>query len=87
LQLTDGSGGDDTSVFTTNTVQITNNWQTSFDFEITNPGADGFTFTLQNVGNTTVGNGGGSLAYASPARPVTPPASPASRSHSTSITA
>jgi hypothetical protein len=64
LQLTDGSGGDDTSVFTTNTVQITNNWQTSFDFEITNPGADGFTFTLQNVGNTTVGNGGGSLAYA-----------------------
>jgi hypothetical protein len=64
LQLTDGSGGDATSVFTTSTVQINSSWQTSFDFEITNPGADGMTFTIQSVGNTALGGGGGSLGYA-----------------------
>jgi hypothetical protein len=63
LQLTDGTGSDATSVFTTNTVQINNSWQTSFDFEISSPGADGMTFTIQSVGNTALGGGGGGLGY------------------------
>ena len=38
-------------------------FNTDFKFKITNPAADGFTFTVQNMGPTAVGFDGGSLGY------------------------
>ena len=63
LQLTD----------TTTTFQVASAfWATAvnvqtftndFTFQLTNPNADGFTFTLQGVGPTAIGKSGGSLGY------------------------
>ncbi len=63
LQLTDSQNSEANSVFTTNPVQIKNSWETTFDYQITNPNADGLTFVVQNIGNTALGGGGGSLGY------------------------
>ena len=51
-----------TSAFFPNTVNV-QQFNTSFDFQITNPAADGFTFTIQGVGPTAVGTDGASLGY------------------------
>ena len=36
---------------------------TDFTFQLLNPNADGFTFTIQNAGTTALGSGGGGLGY------------------------
>jgi fibronectin type 3 domain-containing protein len=65
LELTDGGFSEAASAFSTNKVNVAS-FSTQFGFQIlsgTNPTADGFTFTIQGVGNTALGSGGGSLGY------------------------
>jgi hypothetical protein len=38
-------------------------FQTSFDFQLLNPNAEGLTFTIQGVGATALGSAGGGLGY------------------------
>ncbi len=64
LQLSDNTNSDANSVYAANSVQINGNWQTSFSYQITNPGADGFTFVIQSNGSNVTGNSGGGLGYA-----------------------
>ncbi|MEI7910168.1 MAG: fibronectin type III domain-containing protein [Verrucomicrobiota bacterium] len=61
-ELTDGAGNEVGAVWS-KTVQDIRRFTTQFAFQITNPNADGFTFTIQNNTNTTVGVGGGALGY------------------------
>ena len=63
LELTDGKNGEASSVFTSGAVNLAK-FSTQFSFQITNPQADGFTFTLQNVGPAALGQSGGGLGYA-----------------------
>jgi hypothetical protein len=51
-----------TSAFFPNAVNV-QQFNTSFDFQLTSPAADGFTFTIQGVGPTAVGLNGGNLGY------------------------
>jgi uncharacterized membrane protein len=60
LRLTDAASGGVSSVFTAYHVNITR-FQTSFTFQITNPGADGMAFVIQRVGAHALGEGGGGL--------------------------
>jgi fibronectin type 3 domain-containing protein len=63
-ELTNGGSSEAGSVFSTNTVDVTQ-FTTQFTFQIsagTNT-ADGFTFCIQGVGNTALGASGGSLGY------------------------
>ena len=65
LTLTDGKNGESTSVWTSQPVSVTQ-FNTKFRFQLTNPNADGFTFSIQgNSATTTNGytNGGSGLAY------------------------
>ncbi len=66
LDLTDGNYSEAGSAFT-NSVLNVGSFTTSFDFQVlqtlTNPLADGFTFTIQGNGPTALGNGGGDLGY------------------------
>jgi hypothetical protein len=64
LRLTDGGGFESRSAFFTIPVNI-QQFSTSFNFQLTNANADGFTFTIQNVSPTVVGGvtGGGDLGY------------------------
>jgi hypothetical protein len=43
-----------------------------FTFQLTNPAADGFTFTIQNAGPTAIGHNGGGLGYGSASLTATP---------------
>ncbi len=64
LELTDGNGSEASSAFDNNKVDVTA-FSTQFAFQIS-PGsdtADGFTFTIQGVGPTALGFGGGGLGY------------------------
>ena len=54
LKLTDGGGGEARSAFTPTPVAV-GAFTSTFQFQITNPGADGFTFAIQNTGPTAVG--------------------------------
>jgi Bacterial lectin/Legume lectin domain/Chitobiase/beta-hexosaminidase C-terminal domain len=63
LRLTDGNANEARSTFYTTPVNI-QQFSTGFDFQLTNPNADGFTFTIQGKGPTAVGGVGGSLGYA-----------------------
>ena len=60
LELTDGHTGESRSAFFTNPVNV-QQFITSFDFQLSNAIADGFTFTIQGDGPTFLGNGGESL--------------------------
>ena len=60
LELTDGNPGESRSAFFTNPVNV-QQFVTSFDFQLTNAIADGFTFTIQGNGPTFLGNGGEAL--------------------------
>jgi hypothetical protein len=65
LQLTDGGFSEAASAFSTSKVNVAT-FSTQFGFQLlngTNPSADGFTFTIQGVGNTALGGLGGGLGY------------------------
>jgi len=62
IVLTDGNTQEARSAFFTTPVNI-QQFATSFDFKITNPNSDGFTFAIQEAGPTTVGGNGSNLGY------------------------
>ena len=62
LVLTDGKPNEATSAFFNKPVNV-QRFSTSFDFQLTSPSADGFTFAIQNVGRTALGGIGAGLGY------------------------
>jgi hypothetical protein len=63
LQLTDTSATfEGASAFWTTPVNV-QTFTNDFTFQLTNPGGDGFTFTIQNAGITALGPVGGGLGY------------------------
>jgi parallel beta-helix repeat protein len=62
IRLTDGKGNEARSAFFAYPVNI-EKFSTSFQFQITQPAADGLTFTIQGAGPTAVGGQVGSLGY------------------------
>ena len=62
LQLTDGNNNETGSAFSSATVPV-GRFDTAFTFQLTNATADGFTFTIQRVGPSAIGGGGGGLGY------------------------
>jgi Cu/Ag efflux protein CusF len=62
LRLTDGGSFEASSAFDTTAVNV-QNFTTKFSFQLTNPGADGFAFTLQGNGPTALGANGQNLGY------------------------
>jgi hypothetical protein len=62
LQLTTGLTNQVSSVFY-NTPTNIQSFTTDFAFQLSDAEADGFTFTIQNVGPTAIGGYGGSLGY------------------------
>ena len=62
LSITDGAMNEAGSAFATAPVNIAS-FHTSFAMQLTTPGADGLTFTLQGVGPTALGTTGGGLGY------------------------
>jgi hypothetical protein len=79
LQLTDGGIYEASSAWF-NTPLNVQSFINDFTFQIANPGADGFTFTIQNSGLTALGAYGGGLAYG----PDTP-GGPAGIGHSVAV--
>jgi predicted alpha-1,2-mannosidase len=69
LRLTDGGTNEARSAFTGAPVNV-QVFTTDFRFQLTNPNADGLTFTLQGVGPTALGAPGGALGYQGVARSV-----------------
>jgi Domain of unknown function (DUF1929)/Legume lectin domain/PKD domain/Glyoxal oxidase N-terminus len=66
LQLTDATATNEAaSAFWTTPVNV-QTFTNNFAFQLTNPNADGFTFTIQNMGPTALGSSGSSLGYSSP---------------------
>lgn len=70
-RLTDGGGGEASSIFTLNQVDI-RRFTTAFKFQIHQPGtatmADGMTFVIQSNDPTALGFSGGGLGYGSDTR-------------------
>jgi hypothetical protein len=62
LRLTDGGAAEARTAFNTAPVNVTQ-FATEFSFQLTNPNADGITFTIQGLGATSVGFTGGALGY------------------------
>ncbi len=62
LQLSNGTFNQATSAFFSSQVE-TSSFTTDFSFQLSNPVADGFTFTLQSAGATAVGSNSGGLGY------------------------
>jgi hypothetical protein len=62
LRLTDGNSNEARSAFFTTPVNI-QQFSSDFQFQLTNPKADGFTFMIQSSGPTVVGGVGGALGY------------------------
>jgi hypothetical protein len=62
LELTDGGQGEASSAWFTRPVNV-QSFTTDFSFQLTNPNADGMTFTIQNAGLTALGPSGGGLGY------------------------
>jgi predicted RecA/RadA family phage recombinase len=62
LRLTDSGGGEARSAFNTAAVSVSQ-FVSDFTFQLTNPIADGFTFTIQGISPTVVGPSGGGLGY------------------------
>src|SRR5262249_13200591 len=62
LRLTNGNTGQAASAFTTSSVDASA-FATSFNFQLTNASADGFTFTLQANDPGQLGAAGGGLGY------------------------
>jgi Chitobiase/beta-hexosaminidase C-terminal domain/Legume lectin domain/Fn3 associated len=64
LRLTDGGQFEASSAWFATPVNV-QSFTTDFSFQLTNPNADGMTFTIQNVGTAALGLAGGGLGYAS----------------------
>ncbi len=62
LQLTSGVANQAGSAWF-NTAQNIQNFTNDFTFQLSNPSADGITFTIQNTGLTALGPAGGGLGY------------------------
>jgi hypothetical protein len=62
LRLTDGNENETRSAFYSSPVDI-QQFTTSFDFLLTDANADGFTFAIQGVGPTAIGEGKSGLGY------------------------
>ena len=62
LRLTDGGIFESRSAFFSTELNI-QQFVTSFNFQLTDANADGFTFAIQGVGPTALGNDGGGLGY------------------------
>jgi hypothetical protein len=62
LQLTSGGTNQKSSAWF-NTPQNIQNFTNDFTFQLSNPSADGMTFTIQNTGLTAIGPAGGGLGY------------------------
>ena len=62
LELTDGGTSEARSAFFSTLVPATT-FKTDFTFQLLNPQADGFTFTIQSSGPSALGAGGGGLGY------------------------
>ncbi|AXC13691.1 hypothetical protein ACPOL_4418 [Acidisarcina polymorpha] len=62
LLLTDGLAGESRSAFFNAPLNV-QQFTASFDFQITDPNADGMTFTIQGNGRTALGTGGKGLGY------------------------
>jgi hypothetical protein len=62
LRLTDGGLNEAASAYWQAPLDIVQ-FNTEFSFQLTNPQADGFTFTIQNGGPGALGGGGGALGY------------------------
>ena len=62
LELTDGGDYEAGSAFWTTPVNI-QSFTTNFTFQLSSATADGFTFTIQNAGQTALGAYGGGLGY------------------------
>ncbi len=62
LQLTNGQDNEAGSVFWNTPIGI-QAFTTDFSFQLSQAQADGFTFTIQNVGPTALGGAGGGLGY------------------------
>jgi hypothetical protein len=71
LRLTDGGANEAASAFFTTPINV-QNFTTDFSFQLSNPGADGMTFTIQGTGVTALGPLGGGLGYG-PDTPGGPP--------------
>ena len=62
LRLTDGNANEARSAFYSIPVNV-RQFSTGFDFQLTNPNADGFTFTIQENSPKALGGAGGSSGY------------------------
>ena len=62
LQLTSGLANQAGTAWF-NTPQNIQNFTSDFTFQLSNPAADGITFTIQNTGLTALGPAGGGLGY------------------------
>jgi hypothetical protein len=69
LQLTNGGLSEAGSAFYATPVNV-QAFTTDFAFQLSNPVADGITFTIQNVAPSALGNPGGGLGYATIANSV-----------------
>ena len=67
--MTNGGLNEAGSAFYTSPANI-QSFTTNFKFQLTNPAADGFTFTIQNVGPTALGRSGSYLGYRTSAKSV-----------------
>ncbi len=63
LQLTNGGLNQAGSVFCNQPISI-QAFTTDFEFQLSTPQGDGFTFTIQNIGPTALGGNSGGLGYA-----------------------
>lgn len=65
LRLTHGGTGETSSAWYATPVNVQAFTQ-DFSFQLTNPSGDGITFTIQGVGTSAIGPGGGGLGYGAP---------------------
>ncbi len=72
LRLTDGGSGEARSAFFNTQVNV-QSFTNDFSFQLTNPNADGFTFTIQGNAANVVGPNGGGLGYGPGTPGGTPP--------------
>ena len=63
LRLTDSTSTNQVSSVFWKTPMNVQSFNTTFTFQLTNPNADGFTFTMQNYDVTAIGSSGAGLGY------------------------